>query len=33
MDVTKKDMHKVGVIEEDTDNRVRWKLIICYGDH
>ena len=32
MDVVKEDMKLVGVREEDADDRVRWRWMICCGD-
>lgn len=32
-DVMKKDMRTVGVTKEDDRGRVRWRQIICCGDH
>lgn len=32
MDVEKEDMKLVRVREEDTEDRVRWRQIICCGD-
>lgn len=32
MDVVKKNMKRIGVAEEDAENRVRWRQIICCGE-
>ena len=32
MDAVKEDMQIVGVIVEDTKNRLKWKTVICCGD-
>ena len=32
MNAVKEDMQIVGVRVEDTENRVKWKTVICCGD-
>ena len=32
MDVVREDMKLVGVREEDAEDRIRWRQMICCGD-
>lgn len=32
MEVVKEDMRVIGVSEEDAQDRVRWRWVICCGD-